>query len=158
MSLYFYLMQETVQGRMMEQVVSCKDEIAQQYLMQCIIQGFPDEFHLGTLTTLLSSLPELQSGVKSTPHCGVLARSDLTRCDPAICTKPLHRPSFQLLQHICTVEPLLLCVKFGDARPRARFVMCRFAASDACCSQPVQRVWTHLASSWVQPSPHLRAA
>ena len=57
-------MQDTVQGRMMEQVVSCKDEIAQQYLMQCIIQGFPDEFHLGTLTTLLSSLPELQSGVK----------------------------------------------------------------------------------------------
>ena len=48
----------------MEQVVSCKDEIAQQYLMQCIIQGFPDEFHLGTLTILLSSLPELQSGVK----------------------------------------------------------------------------------------------
>ena len=64
MSLSFYVMQETVQGRMMEQVVSCKDEIAQQYLMQCIIQGFPDEFHLGTLTTLLSSLPELQSGVK----------------------------------------------------------------------------------------------
>ena len=64
MSLSFYVMQETVQGRMIEQVVSCKDEIAQQYLMQCIIQGFPDEFHLGTLTTLLSSLPELQSGVK----------------------------------------------------------------------------------------------
>ena len=64
MSLCFAMMQETVQGRMMEQVVSCKDEIAQQYLMQCIIQGFPDEFHLGTLTTLLSSLPELQSGVK----------------------------------------------------------------------------------------------
>ena len=57
-------MQDVVQGRMMEQVVSCKDEIAQQYLMQCIIQGFPDEFHLGTLTILLSSLPELQSGVK----------------------------------------------------------------------------------------------
>ena len=64
MSLCIMLMQETVQGRMMEQVVSCRDEIAQQYLMQCIIQGFPDEFHLGTLTTLLSSLPELQSGVK----------------------------------------------------------------------------------------------
>lgn len=56
--------QEVVQGRMMEQVVSCKDEIAQQYLMQCIIQGFPDEFHLGTLPTLLAALPELQSGVK----------------------------------------------------------------------------------------------
>ena len=58
------VLQEVVQGRMMEQVVSCKDEIAQQYLMQCIIQGFPDEFHLGTLPTLLAALPELQSGVK----------------------------------------------------------------------------------------------
>ncbi|BDA44236.1 probable vacuolar protein sorting-associated protein 35 [Coccomyxa sp. Obi] len=62
--LDFKLYQEVVQGRMMEQVVSCKDEIAQQYLMQCIIQGFPDEFHLGTLPTLLAALPELQSGVK----------------------------------------------------------------------------------------------
>ena len=56
--------QEVVQARMMEQVVSCKDEIAQQYLMQCIIQGFPDEFHLGTLPTLLAALPELQEGVR----------------------------------------------------------------------------------------------
>ena len=93
----------------MEQVVSCKDEIAQQYLMQCIIQGFPDEFHLGTLTILLSSLPELQSGVKI--HLIVASLLDrLNRCDPVICMKPLHRSS-QLLQHICTVEPLLLCVK-----------------------------------------------
>ena len=49
---------------MMEQVVSCRDEIAQQYLMQCIVQGFPDEFHLGTLPALLAALPELQDGVK----------------------------------------------------------------------------------------------
>ncbi len=64
---------------MMEQVVSCKDEIAQQYLMQCIIQGFPDEFHLGTLTTLLASLPELQSGVKV--HLIVASLLDrLNRC------------------------------------------------------------------------------
>ncbi|EIE25972.1 vacuolar protein sorting-associated protein 35, partial [Coccomyxa subellipsoidea C-169] len=62
--LDFKLYQDVVQSRMMEQVVSCKDEIAQQYLMQCIIQGFPDEFHLGTLPTLLAALPELQSGVK----------------------------------------------------------------------------------------------
>jgi vacuolar protein sorting-associated protein 35 len=46
------------------QVVSCKDELAQQYLMQCIIQGFPDAFHLASLDALLGALPELQSGVK----------------------------------------------------------------------------------------------
>lgn len=28
------------------------------------MQGFPDEFHLGTLDSLLGALPELQSGVK----------------------------------------------------------------------------------------------
>jgi vacuolar protein sorting-associated protein 35 len=44
--------------------VSCKDELAQQYLMQCVIQGFPDAFHLGTLDALLGALPELQNGVK----------------------------------------------------------------------------------------------
>ena len=94
-------MQDVVQGRMMEQVVSCKDEIAQQYLMQCIIQGFPDEFHLGTLTILLSSLPELQSGVKV--HLIVASLLDrLNRCDPLICMKPPHRPSSPALV-VCTV-------------------------------------------------------
>ncbi len=32
--------------------------------VQCIIQGFPDAFHLGTLDALLGALPELQPGVK----------------------------------------------------------------------------------------------
>jgi len=32
--------------------------------MQCIIQCFPDEFHLGTLDNLLESLPKLKHGVK----------------------------------------------------------------------------------------------
>lgn len=56
--------QEVVQPRMMEQVVSCRDDIAQQYLMQCVIQGFPDECHLRTLPALLAALPELQAGVR----------------------------------------------------------------------------------------------
>lgn len=33
----------------LEQVVSCRDAIAQEYLMECIIQVFPDEMHLATL-------------------------------------------------------------------------------------------------------------
>jgi vacuolar protein sorting-associated protein 35 len=45
------------------QVVSCKDTIAQQYLMECIIQVFPDEFHLVTLEDLLGSCSQLQAGV-----------------------------------------------------------------------------------------------
>lgn len=42
------------------QVVNCKDELAQFYLMDCIIQVFPDEYHLQTLDTLLGACPQLQ--------------------------------------------------------------------------------------------------
>ena len=42
------------------QVVNCKDELAQYYLMDCIIQVFPDEYHLQTLETLLGAFPQLQ--------------------------------------------------------------------------------------------------
>lgn len=41
-------------------VVNCKDELAQFYLMDCIIQVFPDEYHLQTLEILLSACPQLQ--------------------------------------------------------------------------------------------------
>jgi vacuolar protein sorting-associated protein 35 len=44
----------------LEQVVNCKDELAQFYLMECIIQVFPDEYHLQTLETLLGACPQLQ--------------------------------------------------------------------------------------------------
>ena len=42
------------------QVVNCKDELAQYYLMDCIIQVFPDEYHLHTLETLLGACSQLQ--------------------------------------------------------------------------------------------------
>ncbi|XP_027179637.1 vacuolar protein sorting-associated protein 35A-like isoform X1 [Coffea eugenioides] len=54
---------ETVLTRVLEQVVNCKDEIAQCYLMDCIIQVFPDEYHLQTLETLLGAFPQLQPSV-----------------------------------------------------------------------------------------------
>ena len=38
----------------LEQVVSCRDAIAQEYLMECIIQVFPDEMHLATLNNFLT--------------------------------------------------------------------------------------------------------
>ncbi|KAH7286517.1 hypothetical protein KP509_32G010800 [Ceratopteris richardii] len=49
--------------RVLEQVVNCKDELAQYYLMDCIIQVFPDEYHLQTLDTLLGACPQLQPTV-----------------------------------------------------------------------------------------------
>eukprot|EP00262_Sarcandra_glabra_P014219 TRINITY_DN40_c3_g1_i2.p1 TRINITY_DN40_c3_g1~~TRINITY_DN40_c3_g1_i2.p1 ORF type:complete len:768 (+),score=152.45 TRINITY_DN40_c3_g1_i2:216-2306(+) len=54
---------DTVLPRVLEQVVNCKDEIAQYYLMDCIIQVFPDEYHLQTLETLLGACPQLQPTV-----------------------------------------------------------------------------------------------
>lgn len=41
--------------RILEQVISCKDAIAQDYLMEIIIQVFPSEFHLATLEQFLSA-------------------------------------------------------------------------------------------------------
>ncbi|WJX15638.1 Vacuolar protein sorting-associated protein 35B [Trifolium repens] len=54
---------ETVLPSVLEQVVNCKDELAQFYLMECIIQVFPDEYHLQTLETLLGACPQLQPTV-----------------------------------------------------------------------------------------------
>ncbi|KAM7517286.1 hypothetical protein LguiA_006869 [Lonicera macranthoides] len=54
---------DTVLPRVLEQVVNCKDELAQFYLMDCIIQVFPDEYHLQTLETLLGACPQLQPTV-----------------------------------------------------------------------------------------------
>lgn len=54
---------DTVLPRILEQVVNCKDELAQNYLMDCIIQVFPDEYHLQTLDILLGACPQLQPTV-----------------------------------------------------------------------------------------------
>ncbi|XP_074595818.1 vacuolar protein sorting 35 [Brevipalpus obovatus] len=50
----------------LEQVVSCRDSIAQEYLMECVIQVFPDEFHLATLQPFLNSCAQLVSTVNVT--------------------------------------------------------------------------------------------
>ncbi|KAF7809633.1 vacuolar protein sorting-associated protein 35A-like [Senna tora] len=54
---------DVVLPRVLEQVVNCKDELAQFYLMDCIIQVFPDEYHLQTLDVLLGACPQLQPSV-----------------------------------------------------------------------------------------------
>ncbi|CAL0331926.1 unnamed protein product [Lupinus luteus] len=54
---------DVVLPRVLEQVVNCKDMLAQFYLMDCIIQVFPDEYHLQTLDVLLGAYPQLQPSV-----------------------------------------------------------------------------------------------
>uniref|UniRef100_F1KWT9 Vacuolar protein sorting-associated protein 35 n=1 Tax=Ascaris suum TaxID=6253 RepID=F1KWT9_ASCSU len=48
----------------LEQSVSCKDAISQEYLMECVIQVFPDEYHLATLHEFLHACSELHQGVQ----------------------------------------------------------------------------------------------
>ena len=47
----------------LEQVVSCRDAIAQEYLMECIIQVFPDDYHLQTLSNFLRACGDLHADV-----------------------------------------------------------------------------------------------
>lgn len=54
---------ELVLPRVLEQIVNCKDVIAQEYLMDSVIQVFPDEFHLNTLELFLSTCTQLQPEV-----------------------------------------------------------------------------------------------
>ncbi|XP_071784980.1 vacuolar protein sorting-associated protein 35-like [Asterias amurensis] len=54
---------KTVLPDILEQCVSCRDSIAQEYLMECIIQVFPDEFHLQTLSPFLKGCAELNNSV-----------------------------------------------------------------------------------------------
>jgi vacuolar protein sorting-associated protein 35 len=54
---------QSVLPAVLEQVVNCKDPIAQEYLMECVIQVFPDEFHLQTLSAFLRACAELHPNV-----------------------------------------------------------------------------------------------
>ena len=49
--------------KILEVIISSKDAISQQYLVDCIIQAFPDSYHLHTLEPFLDSLPQLQPTV-----------------------------------------------------------------------------------------------
>ncbi|CAN0267688.1 unnamed protein product, partial [Ectocarpus sp. 12 AP-2014] len=51
----------------LEQVVGCKDTIAQSYLMDCVIQVFPDEFHLASLEAFLDGVCRLKEKVRVRP-------------------------------------------------------------------------------------------
>ena len=55
--------QTTVLPKVLEEVISCKDTIAQSYLMDCFIQVFPDEFHLHTLEPFLQACSQLKEKV-----------------------------------------------------------------------------------------------
>lgn len=49
--------------KLLEEVVTCKDTIAQNYLMDCMIQVFPDEYHIATLDKFLETCTQLKEKV-----------------------------------------------------------------------------------------------
>ncbi|ORY72896.1 vacuolar protein sorting-associated protein 35 [Leucosporidium creatinivorum] len=53
----------TILPSVLEQVVNCKDVIAQEYLMEVVIQVFTDDFHLRTLGPFLSAVAQLHPKV-----------------------------------------------------------------------------------------------
>ena len=57
------LYQRVILPSILEQVVNCKDVIAQEYLMEVVIQVFSDEFHLHTLGPFLSATAQLHPKV-----------------------------------------------------------------------------------------------
>ncbi|KAJ2926654.1 hypothetical protein H1R20_g10426, partial [Candolleomyces eurysporus] len=57
------LYQRLILPSILEQVVSCKDVIAQEYLMEVVIQVFSDEFHLHSLGPFLSATAQLHPKV-----------------------------------------------------------------------------------------------
>ncbi|KAI0889438.1 vacuolar protein sorting-associated protein 35 [Annulohypoxylon maeteangense] len=59
--------QDGILGPLLEQVVQCRDVLAQEYLLEIITQVFPDEFHLHTLDQFLAAVSRLN------PHVNVKA-------------------------------------------------------------------------------------
>ncbi|KAG5915236.1 hypothetical protein E4U61_004809 [Claviceps capensis] len=57
----------SILGPLLEQVVQCRDVLAQEYLLEVITQVFPDEFHLHALDQILAAVSRLN------PHVNVKA-------------------------------------------------------------------------------------
>lgn len=51
----------------LEHIISVKDVMSQQYLLESMIQVFPDDFHIRTLETLLTSFARALPGVEMKP-------------------------------------------------------------------------------------------
>jgi len=54
---------DTALPKLLEQLVGTKDAYAQQYLLDSIIQVFPDDYHLYTLEKVLDACSDVQPGV-----------------------------------------------------------------------------------------------
>ncbi|KAJ2779225.1 retromer complex subunit Vps35 [Coemansia javaensis] len=51
--------EETILPKLLSQVVSCRDTLAQEYLMEALVQAFSDEWHLATVGQLMEAISGL---------------------------------------------------------------------------------------------------
>ena len=58
---------QNVLPKIIDQLIACKDPMAQQYLLDCTVQVFPDDFHLATLQELLTACSMTQKSVDLRP-------------------------------------------------------------------------------------------
>ncbi|GAX24812.1 hypothetical protein FisN_18Lh105 [Fistulifera solaris] len=54
---------EVILNQILDHIVVCGDPLSQAYLMDCLVQTFPDEYHIETLPILLSVCPRLRDKV-----------------------------------------------------------------------------------------------
>ena len=54
---------EVILPQILEHIVVCGDPLSQAYLMDCLVQVFPDEYHIETLPILLNVCPRLRDKV-----------------------------------------------------------------------------------------------
>ena len=55
--------QKEVLPRIIDALLESKDELSQQYLMECVIHAFPDEFNIHSINLLLDTSTKLQQSV-----------------------------------------------------------------------------------------------
>eukprot|EP00913_Durusdinium_trenchii_P012693 g11919.t1 len=65
MTMEFYA--ETALPKILDHIVSVKDQMSQQYLLESMIQVFPDEFHIRTLEQMLSAYARALPSVDMKP-------------------------------------------------------------------------------------------
>lgn len=83
MSVEFY--KEEALPRLLEQVIGCRDGMAQQYLLDCIIQVFSDECHLQTLDIFLQACLSVQPSGIELPSIFAHALSSISSSYLSIC-------------------------------------------------------------------------
>ena len=90
---------KVVLPRILEQITSCKDELAQNYLMDCVIQVFPDDFHIDNLETFLNACGDLHpSADVSAIICGLVQRlANFLEANPANAADFEQRDAFSML-------------------------------------------------------------